>query len=86
MFGFSIIYLKNKIIQIQALANTMIGTVVLLIPINFGLAGALTSLTIMIGIGLCSFQTCKWIVDNTKSKENELSQVKLNNIFKKINN
>jgi len=61
----------------------MIGTVVLLIPINFGLAGIVTSVCIMLVIGYFSYDTCYWIVSNTKSKENELSQVILRILGKK---
>lgn len=53
----------------------MVGSIVLLIPVNFGSSGIIASFLIMTVIGAISWLTCLWIVDNSKDYETDVSQV-----------
>lgn len=53
----------------------MVGSIVLLIPVNFGTSGILLSIGIMTLIGAISFTTCRWIVSNSDKRDKTVDEV-----------
>lgn len=54
---------------VLAIVNCMIGSVILLLPINFGNTGILFSTIMMIIIGFVSYLTCVWVIKNSNPND-----------------
>lgn len=70
----SILKKKNKSHQtIASIANTMIGSCCLVLPLLFRGSGLVSSIIILSLIGLISYKTCDLIITHTKEKDEDLT-------------
>lgn len=72
IFGFNQSLIKSDQVKIKsnsfstilALINSMVGTIVLLIPTNFLDAGIFSSIICMVIVGYISYKTCLFIIES----------------------
>ncbi|KRX08777.1 hypothetical protein PPERSA_08088 [Pseudocohnilembus persalinus] len=65
----------SSLTTILAICNSMVGTIVLIIPVNFAGSGILLSIILMLIMGLMSMQTCVWILKPQKDDEDEIGLI-----------
>jgi sodium-coupled neutral amino acid transporter 9 len=53
----------------------MVGSVTIVIPVNFIKSGLILSIIIMTVIGLVSYKTCSWVVSHAKNSEKDMSEI-----------